>query len=98
MSAELLDDILQPLPLERYKTYRNECVKHHPSALGLRAHHFLFLQERWARHLQSPVNRDFLENASKQCILKVYAHRSGDARKCTFVAITESGTTSEVSN
>lgn len=94
MNAEFSNDILQPLPLERFAAYRNECIKHYP--LGIKAHHFLFLQERWTRYLQAPANRDFQGQVSAMCVLKFYAHRSGDASKCTIVAIAELVMSSDV--
>lgn len=86
--CSFVDDILQPLPLEGFEAYSNECLKHYPSAI--KAHRLLYLHEKWARLLQSTENDDLRKKISERCVYKFYVHRSRDVSKCTFVAITES--------
>lgn len=95
MSDSFVGDILQPLPLEGFEAYRNECLKHYPSAI--KAHRILFLHEKWTRTFESVTNDEFRREISQRCVYKFYVHRSGDVRKCTFVAITDSATNGDVS-
>lgn len=87
------DDILQPLPIERFADYRNACAQQLPHAI--RGHHFLLLQERWIRYLRDPVNKDV--DISARCKYHFFIHRGGNVQNCTFIAITEEATNTDVS-
>lgn len=85
------DDILQPLPIDRFIEYRNVCMSRFPEAL--RAHHLLLLQERWHKVFTLPVNREI----SPRCVYTFYVPKNGNIENCTFIAIAESAIHEDVS-
>lgn len=84
-SDEFVDDILQPLPLDRFEEYRFACMKHAPQSL--RGHHYLVVQERWLRYLGAHAAA--AEQLSDRCKHRIYAHRAGVASNCTFFGISD---------
>lgn len=91
---EYADDVLQPLPIDRFAEYKSECKKHFP--IALRGHHYLELQERWIRFLKAPENVEIAKDVSSRCKYTIYAHRSGNAKNCTIFGLTVDATDEDV--
>lgn len=91
---EYANDILQPLPIERFAQYKSECIKHFPAAI--RGHHYLELQERWIRFLNAPENFETSKEISNRCKYTIYAHRNGNAKNCTIFGLTDVATSDDV--
>lgn len=92
---EFADDILQPLPLERFEEYRAACMKYAPQSH--RGHLYLVGQERWLRFWSAVENTSAAERLSDRCKHRVYAHRDGNSSNCTIFGITDDAADEDVS-
>lgn len=83
------DDVLQPLAIDQIEEYRKVSERHLPESI--RAHHFLFVQIRWRKHLNQPQRCEL----PPRCLFTVYVPRHGNIDKCTFIAICAESDTGE---
>lgn len=92
---EFANDVLQPLPLNRFEEYRLACVDAMPDSF--RGHHYLVIQEQWLQYMTAPENAKNVAQLSERCKHRVYVHRSGNANNCTIFGISEGAVDEDVS-